>query len=315
MPTTARLALLTACFLWAVSFIATKVALGSIPPLVVVSLRLALSAGCFVAWMGITGRWRRRGWRFRWRELLGLSLLGTGLHYGTQTLGLQWTSASNASLYAITGPITIVLFGALVLGERVTARKAAGIVIAVLGVLLVMGVDTLLQLRLPPSVAGDLLVLGSIVLWGLFTVYGKRVTDELGPLTVTSLVTMVGAAWMAPVGAVSAALRGFDPRSVSLDAWVAVGFLGVGCSFLAVLLYFTGLARAESQQVGVYLYTIPPMTAVVAALYLGERLGVDFVAGSLLVFAGVWLTESRGRRTRLAVAPPGAPRTQDEGGR
>jgi drug/metabolite transporter (DMT)-like permease len=48
---------------------------------------------------------------------------------------------------------------------------------------------------------------------------------------------------------------------------------------------------SESQKVGVYLYTIPPMTAVVAALYLGEVITPNLVAGAVLVFAGVALTE------------------------
>ena len=79
--------------------------------------------------------------------------------------------------------------------------------------------------------------------------------------------------------------------SMTLDAWLAIGFLGVGCSFLAVLLYFVALRRTESQKVGVYLYTIPPMTAVVAVLYLGETLSVNLVLGAVLVIAGVALTE------------------------
>ena len=294
----ARLAVLTACVLWAVSFIATKVALESIPALTVVSLRLGLSAACFAIWLLVARRrrvpsWRRYGW-----QLVGLSLLGTGLHYGSQTLGLQWTTASNASLYAVTGPITIVVFGAVVLGEKITTRKAVGIALAVAGVLLVMGPQTVLRFELPPSVLGDLLVLLSIVLWGLFTVYGKKVTDELGPLTVTSLVTLIGAAWMFPVGLVQAWERGFAPSDATVAAWGAVAFLGVGCSFLAVLLYFFALGQAESQRVGVYLYTIPPMTAVAAAVSLGERLDTPFFIGSALVLIGVRLTETRpGRLT------------------
>ena len=50
--------------------------------------------------------------------------------------------------------------------------------------------------------------------------------------------------------------------------------------------------RAESQKVGVYLYTIPPMTAALAYLFRNESLGVEFVVGSLFVLCGVWLTES-----------------------
>jgi drug/metabolite transporter (DMT)-like permease len=96
---------------------------------------------------------------------------------------------------------------------------------------------------------------------------------------------------MAPVGIYEMQSTGHSLSRMSLDAWLAIGFLGVGCSFLAVLLYFVALRRTESQKVGVYLYTIPPMTAVVAVLYLGETLSVNLVVGAVLVIAGVALTE------------------------
>jgi len=291
MPTRARLALLTAIVLWAVSFVATKVALESAPPLVVVSLRLLISAVCFLPWIAATGGTRGLGGFRVLRELFVLSLFGAGLHYATQTIGLQYTTASNASLYTTTGPITIMLLSALVLGERITLRKAAGVALAVVGVLVVMGPARLTSLELDEHIVGDLLVLASLVMWGLFTVFGKKLTDQLGALRVTAWVTVIGAAWMAPVGWAQMQLTGFDVSTLGGEAWVAIAFLGVGCSFLATLLYFVALGLSESQKVGVYLYLIPPLTAAFAAFYLGETITVGLLIGGALVFAGVALTE------------------------
>ena len=291
MPLRARLALICACVLWAVSFVATKVALGSVPPLVVVALRLLISAACFAPWLILSGGARGIGGPRGFLRLVWLSLLGTGLHYGLQTVGLQYTTASNASLYAVTAPITIFLLSALLLGERVTLRKSLGVALAVVGVLLVMGPESLAALDLGAHVKGDLLVLVSIVMWGLFTVFGKPLTDQLGALKLTAWVTVIGALWTLPLGWQEARSIGFSLASVTLEAWGALAFLGVGCSFLATLLYFVALQRAESQKVGVYLYTIPPMTAVVALLYLGEALTLYLASGAALVLAGVALTE------------------------
>jgi drug/metabolite transporter (DMT)-like permease len=291
MPAKARAALVAACILWAVSFVATKVALESVPPLVVVSLRLLVSAACFSPWIVRSGGLAGIGGRRGLGRLFGLSLFGAGLHYGLQTVGLQYTTASNASLYAVTAPITILLLSVVFLDEHITVRKALGVALAVAGVLVVMGPETLTSLEVDAPVKGDLLVLVSIVMWGLFTVLGKRVTDELGALKVTSWVTLIGALWMMPVGLYEARATGYSLASMTLEAWLAVGFLGVGCSFLAVLLYFAALRRTESQKVGVYLYTIPPMTAVVAVLYLGEELSANLLLGAVLVIVGVALTE------------------------
>ncbi|MCK5379086.1 MAG: DMT family transporter [Acidobacteria bacterium] len=290
MPRVARFALLFACLLWAVSFVATKVALETTPPLLVVSLRLVISALCFLPFL-LTGKSGRLGRPRILAQLFGLSLLGTGLHYGIQTVGLQHTTATNASLFAVTGPITILLLSAVVLHEKISMQKASGVAIAVVGVLVVMGRGTLSGLDFGGHALGDVMVLISIVMWGMFTVFGKRLTDELGAMRVTAVATAMGAVWMMPVGWLESRGRGFSLLEITIDAWVAIGFLGVGCSFLATLLYFSALERTESQKVGVYLYAIPPMTAAFAALMLGEVISANLVAGSLLVISGVALTE------------------------
>lgn len=283
-------AVLTACFLWAISFIATKAALGTVPPLTVVTLRLLVSALCFAPLL-----WRRRagllrGGAGRFGRLVLLSLAGTGLHYGVQTVGIQYTSASNASLWAMTCPLSITLIAALFLGERVTARKAAGIALALAGVLVVVGPDAL-RGGMRAHLLGDGLVFLSIFMWAVFTVYGKKLNAELGALELTGASTLIGALTMLPLGLWESIARGFSPAAVPAAAWASILFLGAGCGFLATLLYFVALERTESQKVGVYLYTIPPMSFLAASLLLGERIGPALLAGSALVAVGVYTTE------------------------
>lgn len=291
MPIGAKFGLWIACVLWAISFIATKVALEEVPPLTVVALRLLVSGACFLLWFLARGGFGSLGLRGKLPELFLLSLLGTGLHYGSQTIGLQFTTASNASVYAVTGPIFITLIAAIFLGEKVTPRKVAGIAVALAGVLWVMGRETLTDFQFGAHVLGDALVFASIVLWAGFTVYGKKLMEERGPLEVIGLTTILGALWMAPVGGIELILSGFSLPSMQWRALSAIGFLGVTCSFLATLLYFAALQRTESQKVGVYLYTIPPMTYLIAGLYLDETIGVNLMLGSVLILAGVYVTE------------------------
>ncbi|MFA5141181.1 MAG: DMT family transporter [Elusimicrobiota bacterium] len=284
----ARTGLSFACFLWAISFIATKVALAAVPPLTVVSLRLAVSGACFLPWL--FRRWRSIRSGGLWR-LLGLSLVGTTLHHGTQTVGLQFTSASNASLYAATCPICIALIAAVFLGERITRRKAAGIALALAGVLVVLGLGTLRSFDARGHLLGDALVFVSIFLWGVFTVFGKSAGAEMGAFELIGAATVLGALLSAPAGLLEMSSRGFSLASIPARAWGGILFLGVACGFLANLLYFLALDKLETGKVGVYLYTIPPMTYAAAAVILGERAGPNLLVGSSLVLAGVYLTE------------------------
>jgi drug/metabolite transporter (DMT)-like permease len=229
--------------------------------------------------------------RADWGRLFWLSLFGTGLHYGIQTVGLQYTTASNGSVYAVTGPLTITLLALLFLGERLTPRKILGIALALAGVLVVMGVETLLAFDLTGHLLGDLLVFASIFMWGIFTVLGKDTMRRMDALELTARVTWIGAAYMIPASLLEIGWRSWSVTRLDFSAGMAIVFLGVTCSFLATLLYFFALQRTESQKVGVYLYTIPPMTYLMAWLYLGEQIGLNLVVGVVLVLAGVYLTE------------------------
>jgi drug/metabolite transporter (DMT)-like permease len=324
LPASAKIALLLACFFWAVSFIATKVALESTPPLTVVTLRLLAASVCFLAWYAVAGRRRStdghtvagsdtpspaegregpvaangvvrasrpiRSNAMWWLNLLLLSLVGMG-HLGVQTVGLEYTTAANAALYVVTAPVAIALLARVFLGEGIGVCKAVGIAIALAGVLAVMGVDDILSFELRSHLAGDLLVLASIVMWGFFTVFGKKTSAQMGALRMTALVTLLGCLWMIPICLVELHGQSFSLDQISGKAWLAILFLGVTCSFLATLLYFMAVERSESQKVGVYLYTIPPMTAVISCFYLGESLELNFFVGSVLVLCGVFLTE------------------------
>lgn len=291
VPLKAKVALLIACFFWAASFIATKVALDVIPPITVVTLRLLISAFCFLMW----GFFRKSKMKINnpgWiGKLFVLSLFGTGLHYGIQTIGLQFTTASNASIYAVTGPISITIIAAVFLGEKVTLKKILGIGFALIGVLIVMGLDTIMAFQLKGHLLGDLLVFTSIFMWGIFTVLGKSMTKKMSALELTTAVTVMGAIYMLPLGIIEVSKFSFSLTAISAKAWLAVIFLGITCSFLATLLYFYALEKTESQKVGIYLYIIPPITAVIASLYLGEIIGANLVVGGAVVLMGVFLTE------------------------
>lgn len=286
-----HLSLLLTCALWAVSFIATKTALKTAPPVTVVALRLAVAALCFLPFLAARRGSVLTGGVPRLLQIALLSLFGTSLHFTLQTVGIDHTTASNASLWAMTCPISILLISALFLKEKISFIKMAGVLLAMAGVLAVLGPGFFRGLNLAGHLLGDGLVFMSIFFWAVFTVYGKRLNREMGALELLGAATVIGALCMAPAGFIEARDARFSFGLMTAEAWAAVIFLGAGCGFLANLLYFLALEKTESQKVGVYLYTIPPMTYVAAALLLGESIGAHLIAGSLLVTAGVFLTE------------------------
>lgn len=289
MSSKARFALLLTCFFWAISFVASKAALEYFPPITIVTLRMIVSSLCFALLF-----MRKRPqipYRKLWPSLLLLTLFGTGLHYTIQTYGLTLTSAANAGVYAITSPITITVIAWVFLKEGLRPLKTLGMMVALLGVLLVIGPDQIMNFSISGHILGDLLVMTSIFMWGIFTVLCKHFGTSLPALSLTAAITFLGTLLMLPAGIWEFISNPEPIRIAPPQAWLAILFLGVTCSFLATLLYLFALKETESQKVGAYLYTIPPMTQLAAFLILGEKIALLSVLGMGLVLSGVWMTE------------------------
>ena len=294
MPVKSHIALAICCFFWATSFIATKIALETMGPMTLAGMRHVAACLCFFCWFGLTLK-KEQNWPKFSGSLLAnlfiLSLLAVSAHHVAQITGLKYTSAANASVYAATGPIMIFLIAAVFLKERISSRKIFGIVSAASGVVLVMGIKTLLAFTISDRLYGDLLVIFSIFTWACFTVFSKKTITNLLPMQLTAAITFLGTATLLPLTFIELNLPDKSLYHVSLKSWLAAGFLGVTSSFVSNLLYLRALKTAESQKVAIYLYTIPPMTAFMAAFLLHEPITLHLITGTLLVFVGVFLLQ------------------------
>jgi drug/metabolite transporter (DMT)-like permease len=268
------------------TFLVAKQALHDFPPLVLSVLRFTLAAA--VLWPATRLATRAHIAREDRGRLVLLGLLGVPLNQGLFLFGLQWSSASHAALlYALT-PTFVLLFG-LRRGMRPSAMQIAGVVIAFAGVLTLM-----LQRGLHfdrHSLRGDILILGAVASWALYTVAGRGVTRRYGPLVVTAETILWGALLFLPVGLV--ALRGFDATLVSMPGWIGLGYLAVLTSTLNYIIWFWGVAHLKPGTVALITNIQPLVTVAMAAAILHEAVPAGFALSCALVLGGVWITRSR----------------------
>ena len=81
--------------------------------------------------------------------------------------------------------------------------------------------------------------------------------------------------------------------SLSSTGWLAVMFLGVGCSGLGYLFWYAALERLEASQVAAFLYIEPLVTLAAAVVLLGESVVLTTILGGILVLAGVAIMQTR----------------------
>jgi drug/metabolite transporter (DMT)-like permease len=286
-----RLAALAAVVLWGISFVATRAALREIPPVTLVFTRFGLGAALLLVLLLFRGRLSLPP-RDAWPTLAAMGFLGVFLHQMVQAHALEMTTAVHAGWLIAVTPIWAALLGALLLRERLSPVRVGGLLLGFAGALLVITRGELTGGVLAlPSTRGDLLILATTVNWAVYSTFGRRTLARLGSAQATTFALLAG--WLMVVPVFGLKQGWTDWPRLSAGGWAAVLFLGIGCSGLGYLLWYSALERLDTARVAAFLYLEPLVTLATAVALLGEPVHATTVVGGLIVLAGVFLVQQR----------------------
>jgi drug/metabolite transporter (DMT)-like permease len=284
-----HLAALAAVTAWGVSFVATKAALRELSPAVLVFSRFAMGTVLLHALLAARGAPLLPP-RERMPALLLMGFVGVFAHQMIQVEGLARTTAVRTGWLIGLIPIWSALLSAAFLRERFGPRKTAGLLLGFAGAVLVVTRGSLSRDLLGlPSTTGDLLVLASTLNWAIYSAIGGGTIRALGATRATAGAMLPG--WLM-LGPLWIRERGWEAYGdLSGAGWSALLFLGVGCSGLAYLAWYSALKRLETGRVAAYLYVEPLVTLAAAVPLLGEPVAATTIAGGLVVLLGVFLVQ------------------------
>jgi drug/metabolite transporter (DMT)-like permease len=289
--------LLLMVFIWGANFSVVKAALRDIPPLAFNTIRLVLSSVAFLAAIAVTGIPK-----FTKRDalaLLGLAFIGHFIYQLCFLGGLARTTASNSSLILGCSPVAVTLASAMAGHERVPRGQWAGVLLSVAGIYLVVGTGAHFGGDL---LTGDLLTLGAVVCWSVYTVGARPLLTRHSPLVVTGVTMTAGSMLLAPLGIPE--LRALDWSQVRPWTWVAVGFSSIFALNVAYLIWYTAVQRIGNLRTSVYSNVTPIVGMSVAALFLGESVTTAKVVGAAAILCGVAVTRVASRSSREQINQP-----------
>lgn len=218
-------------------------------------------------------------------------LLGVSFNQVLFILGLFYTTAINTTILTATIPV-LTLAAAVALGrERLTARGAAGVVLAGAGALALLGAQRFAWSS--DTFRGDLLLIGNSTSYSLYLVLSRPVLAHYRVVTFTAAVFRYGAILIALLALPS--LRRFDPASVSPLAWGCLAGVVIFCTVVPYLLNSWALARTHASHVAFYVFLQPLVATILAVAVLGESLTIKTAVAGLLIFAGLAVTVAPGR--------------------
>jgi drug/metabolite transporter (DMT)-like permease len=284
----ARLAPFLFVLLWSSSFIAAKVGLQHMSPLLFVAVRMAGCAVVLVALMVVLNRsWKPLGqWRWLHCAVAGALLNAVGLM--APHVGLLMAPAAQIALVQSLTPLLTAVLGVALLREHLRPRQFLGLALGMAGVGLVVG-----HAALESASRFEGLVLAFVGVLGLVagTLYFGRFCRGVAllPGATAQFVSASG------VSALGAWLLETPRAEWTYGTTAAVAWNTVMVSLGGMGLYFAMLARGSAARVSANFYLVPGTAALLAWVILGEGLSALAVAGLLVASAGCWLV-SVGRR-------------------
>lgn len=269
--------LLLTFVLWGSYYVVSKFTLDKLSPFTISFIRFAVA---FLTMTLIQGKPKKKMERQDHKYAILIGAAGYFAAVGAQLLGIRYASASVASLINSLNPVTMAVFAMLLLGEALTLGKAAGILLALAGVYVILGKG-----GDGASLPGICLSLFSVVLWSFVSVMTRKVTQKYEPLQITRNSVGVAALCYLPVCIREISIQG--PPRADAACVLALIYIGIVCTGVAYFLWNKCLSIIDAGTCSAFYPVQPLVSAVLGILFLGEQVGISFWCGAILIVTGV----------------------------
>lgn len=259
----------------------------AMPPWTAALMRVAI--GALVLLPFAAARWSgvRDMDRGDWLRVALIALFGMFGFTVLMLYGMRLVSGVAGAVVMSTAPAVTAAGAVLFLGEPPTWRRGTAIALAVAGVLVLHLGGGTGSGDGPGSWLGVLLVLGAVLCEACYTLLGKRVTEDVDPLTVAFLAAALAVPAFVPFAVWIA--EPLELGSVGARGWAALAWYGAGTLALGSWLWYSGVARAPGSVAAGFMGLMPTSALVLSYVLLGEPFRWIHLLGFATVFAGVLL--------------------------
>jgi drug/metabolite transporter (DMT)-like permease len=280
-PALVLAAYVTVALCWSGTWTVGKLGVTQVPPLELSFIRFAVAGVLMLALalaLHVPFGMRRFG------LIVVAGFFGIFAYNALVFVGLTISPASDGALIVPTiNPVLTVLFATFI-GERLTPNKIAGVAIATVGAVIVIGAATGLTFT-GERLVGDVLMLGGAAMWSVYATTGAITTREGSPLGVTAIASLAGAAMLFPLGFLE---HGYaDVPSWPLAAWLDVAYLVVFATIVGFVLFYWAVRRFGAGTASMVSYLVPIFALAQAVLILGEHPAPLEIVGGAIILVGV----------------------------
>ena len=284
--------ILTTIF-WGGTWVAAHILVEEVPPFTAAFIRFLIAVAA-LAW--VVSRQEGGFPRLNQRDattLLWLGFFGIFLYNFCFLTGLKYISAGRGALVIAFNPVLIALVSWLWLKDQMTPLKAAGIIVALVGCVLVISDGHPERLLQGEVGVGELLILGCVVSWTLYTFIGRRATKTLSPLVTTFYASLLGCILLGIAALFESAWLLIGHFSFS--AWMCLIYLGLFGTAIGYTWFTDAVQEIGAARTAPFINLTPVSGVLFGALILHERLDISVLLGGAVTIAGVLMTVYAGR--------------------
>lgn len=287
-----------AAVIWGAMFVVVKVVVDEVRPVQLVWLEYLISLVFLIGYSVLKGE----KWHINWPDLkliFWIGIIGNTISLVAQEAGTGLSNAQTGSVITSTIPAFMIIFGWLILKESLDKVKIFSVLIAILGVVMIVG----LKMTGSNVVLGVLLLLLTAITWALMSVLVKKV-KTYSSLQITIMSTVVAVVCLTPfiLSDMSSltSINFLEPK-----VFLSLLYIGAVSTAVAYVMWNKGLKVISASSSGLFYLIQPIVGSFLGWLLLGEQISIGFVIGSAMILASVWISVKLEDTDEAAIASDG----------
>lgn len=283
----AYLLLVLTVLFWAGNFILARAIHLDMQPVTLAFMRWGLALVLILPWLlpRLVRQWPVI--RQYLPRLLLLSFLGVVCFNTLVYQGVQYTTASNATLMQSAIPIVILVLTSLFLGEKTGLRQWIGVGISFCGVVVLVSRGQLAVILELDFNRGDLWIFAAVLSWALYSVALRWKPAELDGFTFFGFSVLAGVLVLLPLAVIEQG--GVPLLELRGDILLTVFYMAVFPSILSFIFWNRGVAELGAPTAGLFIHLMPLFGLLLSVLFLHESVYLYQLVGIILIFTGIYL--------------------------
>jgi drug/metabolite transporter (DMT)-like permease len=272
-------------FVWGSTFLAIRIGVHEVPPLLLAAMRFVVAGLALCGWMMARGE-RSPSMR-EWISACVLAILIFVVDYGLLFWAEQRVPSGVAAVMMATIPAFMALSEIILLRtQKLTLRLSLALVIGILGVVVLVSRSLNLG-GAPIDKAGAVALIIASVSWSVASVLTRKLSLPASKVMSSGVQMLAGGILLALTAGVFGEFRNFHPGNVSRAAWLALAYLIVAGSIVGFTAYVWLIHHESPTKVGTYAYVNPVVAVLVGYFLGGEALGARTILGTVFVLISV----------------------------